>query len=72
MPEVHAEIACHIPQWAMYEVRLYGGPWDGKVVGVPAPGPSFVLVNGPRHGRHSVWITRLHQRREGTSSSVPR
>ena len=65
MSEVHAEIACHTPQEGMYAVRLFGGPWDGKEVGVRNPDPPFVRVNGPRHGRHSIWITHLYQRREG-------
>jgi hypothetical protein len=49
----------------MFAVRLYGGPWDGKEVGVRNPHAPFVRVNGPRHGRHSVWITHLYQWREG-------
>jgi hypothetical protein len=49
----------------MYAVRLYGGPWDGKEVGVRNPDAPFVRVNGPRHGQHSVWITHLYQWREG-------
>ncbi|HEY7424013.1 MAG TPA: hypothetical protein VH682_07240 [Gemmataceae bacterium] len=65
MPEAHAEIACHTPQAGMYVVRLYGGPWDGKEVGVRSPDPAFIRVNGPRHGQHSVWITHLYERREG-------
>jgi hypothetical protein len=63
MSKVHAEIACHTPQEGMYAVRLHGGPWDGKVVGVRCVDPLLVRVNGPRHGRHSVWITHLYQRR---------
>jgi hypothetical protein len=65
MPEIHAEIACHTPMAGMYAVRLFGGPWDGKEVGVRNPDPPFIQVNGPRHGQHSVWITHLYQRREG-------
>jgi hypothetical protein len=63
MSEVHAEVACHTPQAGMSAIRLHGGPWDGKEVGVRTPGARFVRVNGPRHGQHSVWITHLYQRR---------
>lgn len=59
MAEVHAEIACHTPQQGMYAVRLHGGPWDEKVVGVRVPDAPYVRVNGPRHGQHSVWISHL-------------
>jgi hypothetical protein len=65
MAEVHTEIACHTPQAGLYAIRLHGGPWDGKDVGVRNPDPSYIKVNGPRHGRHSVWITHLYQRRGG-------
>jgi hypothetical protein len=64
MTEVHPEIACHTSQEGMYAVRLFGGPWDGKEVGVRKPDPPLVRVNGPRHGQHSVWITHLYQLRE--------
>jgi len=63
MDEVYAEVACHIPQEGMYVVRLHGGPWDGKEVGVRNPDPPFVRVNGPRHGQHSIWVTHLYERR---------
>lgn len=63
MAEVHAEIASHTPQEGMFSVRLYGGPWDGKAVGVRVADPPFVRVNGPRHGQHSIWVTHLYQRR---------
>jgi hypothetical protein len=63
MTEVHAEIACHTPQEGMYAIRLHGGPWDGKQVGVRNPDAPFIRVNGPRHGQHSVWITHLYERR---------
>ena len=62
MTEVHAEIACHIPREGMCTVFLHGGPWGGKHVGVRIPDPSFVRVNGPRHGNHTVWITHLYER----------
>ena len=62
MSQVYAEIACHTPQKGMYAVRLHGGPWDGKVVGVRVANPPLVQVNGPRHGQHSVWITHLYKR----------
>ncbi len=65
MAEVHAEIACHIPGEGMHPIRLHGGPWDGKVVGVRNPDALLVRVNGPRHGQHSVWITHLYERRGG-------
>lgn len=63
MPEVHAEIACHTPRDGMYGVRLHGGPWDGKEVGIANPHAPFLRVNGPRHGQHSVWITHLYEAR---------
>jgi hypothetical protein len=47
----------------MYAVRLHGGPWDGKEVGVRRPDAPLVCVNGPRHGVHSVWITHFYERR---------
>ena len=64
MAAVHAEIASHVPQEGMVAVRLHGGPWDGKEVHVRDPHAPLVRVNGPRHGRHSVWITHLYERRE--------
>ncbi len=63
MAEVHAAIACHRVREGMHAVRLPGGPWDGKEVGVGDPSTPFVRVNGPRHGQHSVWITHLYERR---------
>jgi hypothetical protein len=63
MAEAPLEIACHTPEEGMAVLRLHGGPWDGKVVGVRNPDAPFVRVNGPRHGLHSVWITHLYQRR---------
>jgi hypothetical protein len=65
MTEIHAEIAAHTPRAGMYAVRLFGGPWDGKEVGVHNPDAPFIQVNGPRRGKHSIWITHLYQRREG-------
>jgi hypothetical protein len=62
MGELHAEIASHTPREGMYTVRLHGGPWDGKEVGVRASNPPVIHVYGPRHGQHSVWITHLYQR----------
>jgi hypothetical protein len=62
MAEDHAEIACHILREGMYAVRLNGGPWDGKEVGVRDPKAERVRVNGPRHGCHSIWITHLYER----------
>jgi hypothetical protein len=63
MGEVHPEIASHTLQSGMHTIRLHGGPWDGKDVGVRSLNPVSVVVNGPRHGEHSVWITHLYQRR---------
>ncbi len=60
-----AEIASHIVQEGMYAVRLHGGPWDGKEVGVREPQAPQVVVNGPRHGIHRVWITHLYEWRGG-------
>jgi hypothetical protein len=58
-----AEMASHTVQEGMHAVRLHGGPWDGKEVGVREPEARQVSVNGPRHGDHSVWITHLYERR---------
>jgi hypothetical protein len=63
MAEVYPEIASHAVGEGMFAVRLHGGPWDGKEVGVRDPQASFVRVNGPRHGNHRVWITHLYARR---------
>ena len=58
-----AEIASHVLQEGMSAIRLHGGPWDGKEVGVRDPEARLVKVNGPRHGDHTVWITHLYERR---------
>jgi hypothetical protein len=58
-----AEIASHTLQEGMRAIRLHGGPWDGKEVGVRDPEAKLVQVNGPRHGNHTVWITHLYARR---------
>lgn len=63
MTNVRVEIACHIPREGMTPLRLHGGPWDDKVVGVRTHDAPFVQVNGPRHGRHYIWITHLYERR---------
>jgi hypothetical protein len=63
MGVVHAEIASHVLQEGMFPVRLRGGPWDGKEVCVRDRDAPLLRVNGPRHGRHSVWITHLYKRR---------
>jgi hypothetical protein len=65
MAAAQAEIASHVPQAGLAPVRLHGGPWDGKDVHVRDREAPFVRVNGPRHGRHSVWVTHLYQRRQG-------
>jgi hypothetical protein len=59
------EIASHTVQEGMFTIRLHGGPWDGKEVGVRDPHAGLVQVNGPRHGVHSVWITHLYRLRNG-------
>lgn len=63
MAEVRPEIASHSPGEGMFAVRLHGGPWDGKEVGVRNPHAPLILVNGLRHGDHRVWITHLYERR---------
>jgi hypothetical protein len=57
-----AEIASHTVQEGMVGIRLFGGPWDGKEVGVRDPNAPLVQVYGPRHGNHTVWITHFYQR----------
>lgn len=63
MAEPHPAIASHLVREGMHPIRLHGGPWDGKEVGVRVPNPLRVVVNGPRHGNHAVWITHLYERR---------
>ncbi len=63
MSDIHTEIACHAVTQGMFAVRLHGGPWDGKVVGVRVAAPPLVQVNGPRHGDHTIWITHLYERK---------
>jgi hypothetical protein len=63
MSDIDPEIASHAVSDGMFAVRLHGGPWDGKVVGVRVAAPPLVQVNGPRYGVHSVWITHLYARR---------
>jgi hypothetical protein len=62
---VHPEIASHVAQEGTSPVRLHGGPWDGKEVHVHNPHAPLVQVNGPRQGRHYVWITHLYELRGG-------
>jgi hypothetical protein len=59
-----AEIACHVIQEGMIGVRLHGGPWDGKEVGIRDSNATAIRIHGPRHGNHTVWITHLYERRE--------
>jgi hypothetical protein len=56
------EIASHTLQLGLYAIRLHGGPWDGKEVGVRDPQASQVWVNGPRNGDHRIWISHLYER----------
>jgi hypothetical protein len=58
-----AEMASHVVQEGMVAITLQGGPWNGKVVGVRDPDATLVIVNGPRHGNHTVWITHSYARR---------
>ena len=62
MAEIHREIASHTVREGMFAVRLHGGPWDGRVVGVDDPQARLVAVHGPRHGNHRVWITHVYER----------
>ncbi len=64
------EIASHIPQEGMTSIRLFGGPWDGKDVWVRDSGAKQILVNGPRHGDHAVWITHLYEQQGGRHEFV--
>jgi hypothetical protein len=57
------EVAAHTPRPGLLAVRLFGGPWDGREVWVSNPQAQRVLVNGPRHGDHRVWITHVYERR---------
>jgi hypothetical protein len=62
MVEGPREIASHIIQPGMVAVRLQGGPWDGKEVGVRNPQAVLVAVHGPRNGDNRVWITHVYER----------
>jgi hypothetical protein len=59
------EIASHTVLAGMFAVRLHGGPWDDKEVGVRDPKARRIVVNGPRHGNHTVWVTHLYELRGG-------
>jgi hypothetical protein len=61
--EMRREIASHTVRAGTVAVRLHGGPWDGKVVGVCDAGAPLVAVHGPRAGNHRVWITHVYERR---------
>jgi hypothetical protein len=63
MVEAHREIASHTVQEGMYAIRLHGGPWDGKDVGVRDLGAHRVAIHGPRQGDHRIWITHVYERR---------
>lgn len=63
MDEAPREIASHTVREGMCAVRLHGGPWDGKDVGVRDPQANRVAVHGPRHGNHRIWITHVYERR---------
>jgi hypothetical protein len=65
MTEERAEIAAHVPRPGMAAVRLFGGPWDGKEIGVHNPQARIIKVNGPRNGNHRVWITHLYVLKDG-------
>jgi hypothetical protein len=60
-----SEVASHTVQHGMHAVRLHGGPWDGKEVGVRDPEARLVAVHGPRHGDHSYRVTHYYEQREG-------
>jgi hypothetical protein len=63
MAEERREIASHTVREGLCAVRLHGGPWDGKEVGVSDPLAPVVAVHGPRHGDHRVWMTHVYERR---------
>jgi hypothetical protein len=58
------EIAAHIHRPGLTAVRLSGGPWDGRDVWVSDPQAALVIVHGPRHGDHRVWISHLYERHD--------
>ena len=58
------EIAAHVPTRGMKEIRLHGGPWNDRVVGVRSKGSQWIKVNGPRNGDHRVWIVHYYELRE--------
>jgi hypothetical protein len=61
MAEDYREIASHVVQEGMVAVRLHGGPWDGKEVGVRDRRARRIAVHGPRNGNHRVWITHVYE-----------
>jgi hypothetical protein len=65
MAEERREIASHTVRAGMVAVRLHGGPWDGKEVGVDDAQAPLVAVHGPRGGNHRVWITHVYEHRAG-------
>jgi len=65
MSDIPPEMASHAVEEGMYAVRLHGGPWDGREVGIRDPQARLIGVNGPRGRNHGVWITHLYQQRGG-------
>jgi hypothetical protein len=63
MSDIRREIAAHVLRDGLFAVRLHGGPWDGKEVGVHNPQAPVIAVHGPRNGNHRIWITHVYARR---------
>jgi hypothetical protein len=59
------EIAAHHPGPGLAPVELVGGPWDGQIAGVRNPSARVIVINGPRHGNHRVWITHRYEKLRG-------
>ena len=57
------EIAAHRHHPGLTAMLLTGGPWNGREVWVSDSQARLVVVHGPRHGNHRIWISHVYQRR---------
>jgi hypothetical protein len=58
------------PKSGDVRVSLLDGPLRGVTVGVPSPLPDLIVINGDRHGNHTIWITHTYRRTEMGYSHV--
>jgi hypothetical protein len=59
MTQYNRNFGYHTVHEGMYAVRLHGGPWDGKYVGIVDPRDRQIVINGPRNGDHRIWIRNV-------------